>query len=440
MTAKIKTGLLLCLVLISAFLALQLMAGKAVPGHQVQYEEVWFGPEPALHEVVLPGRVYSMNSLGETYLFETFSERYNDLIATLGQIEYAQGGADWVSGLYRPSQEGTFTEGVLYRFEFQVSRELLVSWLTGLRGQEAPFQEIDSIFVPSDRGPVQFINTNTRETWELRSSLAWSVIENAVAEPRELLDILWVPMLSGGNYSVAPGVIEPSGPASIPIFEGIREEIYYNSLVRSFYLEPALTRLIQEPDGAEIYTDGFQALRIYPSGALEYTVVHQTGTYISGQADLVESSLGFVTAHGGWPRNMLATRMDVKAGGRVRLEFSSYGRGLPLMGLNTGIAVELNGLAVSHYNRNLILALTRSDIFSDNVEILPPSWHLSDPTTQAAQYMATLSSEITDLSLAYYWQYEKFVPVWRITLNNQVVVIGAADGRILNVKTPTGGE
>jgi hypothetical protein len=421
------------------------MAGQAVPGRQDQYEEVWFGPPPGLHEVALPGRVYTLNTNGDIYLVETFSGMYTDLVVALGQIEYAGvEGEVWAPGEYRSfpwgNHEDTFEEGVLYRFDFQISRGLLASWLTKFHEHDLPFETVNNIFVPSGGGPVQFINSDSRETWELQSSLAWSsVIETAVSDPRDVLAIKWVPMESGENYTVSPGVFQPLRPVLLPVPSWFREEINYSSLIRSFYLEPALTRLIQEPDGAEIFTDGFQALRIYPSGALEYTVVrYQTGTFIPGQAGMVETSLDFVTSHGGWPSNMLVTHMGIKPGGMVRMELSSYGLGIPLMGSNIGIAVELDGLAISHYNRDLIYA--QSNILHDNVEIRPLSWLLSDPTTQAAQLLATLEDEITDLSLIYYWQQEQVFPVWRIWMGRQIVFIGATDGRILNVRTPSGGE
>lgn len=436
--AKFKLGLLLCLVFISILLAIQIMY-RALPGGAVQYEDVWFGHEPDTHEVSRPSRIYII-ATGNVQLVASFSQTYNDLITVLEQIDTASRLEEevWEPVEYRvPPLEEELNPGIIFRFDFPVSSDLLASWLPNFDEYDLPFETVDTIFVPAARGNVEFINSATHQTWALHAEMPWQTIDLIVSDPSDTLGPKWKVMESGENYSVAPGVFEISGPAVLQAPRWAREELNYNALVRSFYLEPGITRLIQEPDGAEIYTDGFQALRIYASGSLEYSVVkYQAGSFTPDQIGLVETSISFTTSHGGWPGEMLVTYINNSPGSNLRVELSNFASGLALLG-QTGITIELDGLAVSHYSREVIYV----DGFDPEhyFEIKALSKILADPLTQAAQFIATVDNEITDLALAYYWNQEELIPVWRVWVGGQVVIVGAENGRIISV-TPRGGE
>lgn len=431
--AKLKSGFLICLVIMSIILAIHLMLGQPLPPLPPQHEEVWFGPEPGLHEVSLPGRIYLI-SAGEILLVETFSRMYNDLVVTLGQIEYETGGVGdaWAPGEYI---EDDFPPGVLFRYDYPLSRELLASWWALFYETDFPFAAVDSIFVPLDQGPVRFINSSAREVWLLQASLTWDVFARAVSEPKDVISYCWVPMESGENYTVASGVFQLEESEVLVVPDWVKEEINNTSLIRSFYLKPSL---IKESDGTEIYTDGVQALRLYPSGALEYTVVNsQANPGSPGQGAWVKTAVNFVTAHGGWPENMLPTYLSIIPSEQGRLEFARYGLGFPIIG-QAGIAVEMDGAAVCFYSRDMVWI--RPESVAGYAEIKPLSTLLSNPSTQAAQFFSAQEAEITDLALAYFWQQERMVPVWRVWVGQQVICVGAVDGRILNVRTRSGGD
>jgi len=433
--AKAKTILLIALVIISCFLANALMSGQPFSAPSGQNDLVWYGPEPGLHEVSLPGRIYIIGAQGEARLVETFSNIYNELVVTLGQIhyDYNLGGAEWSPGEY--ARTG-YPPGVLFRYDYQISREFLASWLSMFYETDFPFVSIDSIFVPMERGPVQFINSTTREVWQLQVSMPWDVFYSAVVDPPDTLGYSWTPMKSGENYAAAPGVYEIADPEIIVIPDWYSEEINYDALLRSFYLEPAL---IQEPDGTEIYTDGLQALRIYPSGAVEYTVVSsQPSSTMPLQKGLVQTSLRFITAHGGWPGMALPTEVVIRPATLVRLEYVSFGLGLPVISDKAGLAIEMKGLSVSRYDRNLIRV--RSDVIKGYAEIHPLSVLLSSMSTQASQYFTTVNQEISDLALVYYWKQGQIMPAWRVWVGRQVIYVGAEDGRILGLREQLGGS
>lgn len=430
--ARLKTVFLTCLVIISVILSVLLISGRPGPSPQVHREDVWFGPTPALHETSLPGRMYIINYQKEAYLVQTFSRMYSDLIMAFAQTQYGDDGGDlWTPGEYPES----FPPGVLLRYDYQITRGLLASWLTMFYETDFPFAAIDSIFFPLDRGPVQFIDTASREVWQLQASMTWDVVERALSEPRDILDYTWTEMKSGENYSVAPGIFQLADSEVMVVPGWVAEEISYDAVIRSFYLEPSL---IQELDGSEIYTDGLQALRIFPSGALEYTIGRaQTGSSVPSQAGSLDTVLNFICSHGGWPGDMLPSFIGVTSSERVRLEFSVFGFGLPITG-DAGIAVELGGASVNYLTRKIITVSSDRDV--EYVEIKPLSTHLTASESQAAQHFAKTDGEITDLALAYYFHQDQVIPVWRVWVDNQIISVGAADGRIINLRSLSGGD
>lgn len=428
--ARLKTVVLACLVITSVILSVLLISGRPGPSPQAHREEVWFGPTPALHEISLPGRMYIINYQQEAHLVQTFSRMYYDLIMAFDQIQYGGDAGDlWTPGDYPDS----FPPGVLMRYDYQITRGLLASWLTMFYEVDFPFAAIDSIFFPLDRGPVQFINTASREVWQLQASMTWDVVERALTEPRDILDYTWTEMKSGENYSVAPGIFQLAGPEVMVVPGWVAEEISFDAVIRSFYLEPSL---IQELDGTDIYTDGLQALRIFPSGALEYTTGRaQTGSSVPSQAGSLETALNFISSHGGWPGKMLPSFIGASPE-RVRLELSEFGFGLPITG-EGGIVVELEGAGVSHLTRKIIAVSSERDV--EYVEIKPLSTHLT-AETQAAQLFARTDGEITDIALAYYFYQEQVIPVWRVWVGGEIISVGATNGRIINVRSLSGGD
>lgn len=426
--AKFKTGLLLVLVAISIYQAAVLMSRHPAPVSPDPGSNAWFGPAPDLFEASLPARIYVIDSDGEIRLVETFSSMYDDLTATLAQIHYepGAGGTEWALGDY--IGEG-FPPGILFRYDYLISREMLASWLMMFYESDFPFAGIDSIFVPLESGSIQFINSSTQEAWHLPVLPPQTVMELAVESPRNTIFDRWNALEEGVNYTVGAGVYEIDEPKLIAVPAWDREEVSIDALVHSFYLTPSV---IQESDGTNIFTDGLQALRIYPSGAIEYTY---TGTQrdisMPIQKELVEASLRFISVHGGWPRNMLPTELGVVPARNVRLEFSSFGMGLPVIG-EASLVIEMDGLAVSGYQRNLIRV--RADEIVNFVEILPLSRHLSNPSTQIAKFISETTLRVSDLALVYYMQGDQLFPAWRILAGRQEIYVGAEDGRILKMK------
>lgn len=430
---KVKAGLLASLVICSIVLSSLIIFGQPVSRGGDKGAGPWFGPKTGLHEISLPGRIYICTPDKEVVLVETLSQMYSVLILTLGQMEYGSEGGDvWVEGEYDTDPT---TPGVLFRYDYQISRGLLANWLTMFYETDFPFAAIDCIFVPLDGGPVKFINSAAGVLWKLQVDLPLSVFQQAAAEPRDPATCPMTVMKQGKTYSVVAGVFDLAEPRQLAVPACQLEEVRTEEIIRSFFLHPSL---IQEADGAETYTDGFGALRVFPSGELEYTAGMQgQGEVFLDQSELMQSTVDFLHAHGGWPGKMLPVYLSNRPAESVRLEFSSFALGLPIIGENVGIAVEFQQGQISGYRRHL--AVATEEIIEAHAEIIPLAWHLAS-ASQVSLFFAEGNKTITDLALAYYWQQNRLIPVWRVGTGNQIVYVGASDGRILQIRTQLGGQ
>lgn len=429
---KVKAVLLACLVFSSVILSALIIFGRPVPrGPETSIP--WFGPKPGLHEVSLPGRIYLCPAQGEAILIETFSQMYSDLVLTLGQMEYPseKGGDIWVAGEY---QEDSLSPGVLFRYDWEVSRGLLVHWLTRFYETDFPFAAIDGIFVPLDGGPVKYFNSVSHELWQLQTDLPLAVFQQAVADPRNTLLGPMKSLTGGEVYAVDPGVFDLAAPRTLSVPACQFEEVQSEEVVQSFFLNPSI---IREADGTEIYTDGFGALRLFPWGAVEYTAGGGgSGETYYNQQRLLEGAIEFLHLHGGWPGRMLPVYSAEGPAEPARLEFSSFLRGLPVTGERVGIALDFSQGQVVGYRRFLLVPAAEGD----SHESVKPFFQLLSADTQVALFFAEEGHTIHDLALVYYYQQNRLIPVWRVRVENQVMYVAAGEGRILQVKAGIGGH
>lgn len=431
---KFKAVLLASLVVCSVVLSTLLIFGQPVPSRAHRDTSPWFGPIPDLHEISLPQRIYVCNKYQEVSLIETMSPMYFDLVRALGLMELSneQGGDAWVTSEFT---RDTIQAGVLFRYDYQIARDLLTNWLAMFNETDFPFVAIDCIFVPLDGGAVKFINTATKTLWQLQVDLPLTVFQHTAAEAGNLSAYPMAVMESGETYAVAPGVFDLAKPEQIAVPACELQAVKTGEIISSFFLNPSV---IQETDGTKTYTDGFAALRVFPSGALEYTCGGQSqGAAYYSQTQLMQKALDFIGAHGGWPENMLPASLSNRPAQSISIEFRNFARGLPVTGENLYLCVEFLADTVSNYRRNLAVADEETvQIF---IEIKPLATHLATES-QAGLFFAETKRLISDLTLAYYWQQDKLIPVWQVSAENKVVYVAASDGRILQIETLSGGK
>lgn len=429
---KLKAGLLVILVATSVVLSALIIYGQPSPSNSVEDPGQWFGPKPGLNELCLPGRIYICNNFGEVAQVETFSQMYTDLVLTLGQIEYGseKSGNVWVTSEFNRNSVGP---GVMFRFDYLVSRELLANWLTLFYETDFPFAFIDEIIVPMDGGPIRFVNTTTGVAWARQADLPREVLELAAMEPRDVLFYPLQAMEDGGAYSVVPGVFDLEGEQVFVVPAFSLAKVEEEEIIRSFFANPSI---IKEADGTRTYTDGYDALRVFPLGALEYTGVGGEQDGFLNQTRLLQGSIDFLHLHGGWPNSMLPVLLHNLPTAPSKLEFARFGGGLPICGEDLGIFVEFQGEQVSF----LRLQLPEVNFKESTEETVRPLTALLSGETQIASYFSVGDKTIRDATIVYYAQGMQLLPAWRLKTEDQLLYLGAADGRIIEVRDLLGGE
>ncbi|HKM38856.1 MAG TPA: hypothetical protein VJ036_01150, partial [bacterium] len=129
------------------------------------------------------------------------------------------------------------------------------------------------------------------------------------------------------------GLYLPREDLSYPVLKTEGEALEPAVVASSFFADLSLTRRIEERDGATIYTDGRQGLRVWPSGQMEYNAPELLPGVPLPPHETFSRAVRFVTQHGGWPLDMrLAglTEIESGAGSFYRLVFRGYLQGLPL--------------------------------------------------------------------------------------------------------------
>lgn len=429
---RVKTALLISLVICSIVLSALIIFGQSIPEGTDKVRQPWFGPKPGLHETSLPGRIYIYYSEDESVLVETFSQMYSHLVLTMGQMDYssAKGGDVWVTGEYNGD---SLSSGVLFRYDYQISRGLLAKWLPHFYETDFPFAAIDGIFVPVDGGPVKFIDSHSGVLWQLQADLPLLVFQQAADESRNPIARPMTLLESTEAYAVAPGVFDLAAVQNVSVPPCHREELRTDEIIRSFFLTHSI---IQEADGVKTYTDGFGALRIFTSGMMEYTAGTQGNEAVFlDQPQLMQSSINFLSAHGGWPGSMLPVYLS-NFGDSVRLEFASFAKGLPIAGDKVGIALEFQQGQVSSYQRQLVVET--ETVTEALAEARPLGQHLASET-QVGKFFTEGSKRISDLAPVFYLQQNRLIPAWRVATGDEFVYAAAGDGRILHI-SPLGGQ
>ena len=132
-----------------------------------------------------------------------------------------------------------------------------------------------------------------------------------------------------------------------------KEKIDKEELVRAFFLDPSIARLIEERDGATFFTDGEKGLRIYPDGLVEYTapgLVHIPPAMPYSAA--LQKGAENLRLFGGWQPGIHLTRVEMQSEG-YRLFWETFYAGLPLVGRRAGTELVINEIGVFYYQRDL---------------------------------------------------------------------------------------
>ncbi len=383
MLEKLKSLLLICLILLSMVLTYQLWFGRPPleKGTVPRYEYAYFTPPPLLSEVVQPSEIIFLGQ-EDIYLFHRGEKEYLGL---------------WGKGLQ------LLTERLEFENAKRVSKESKDDWL-----KTAPLTLVYNFNPPVPLECMARAPANLHMDLE-RIMFSWD--EEHLDVFLEGEEIVCIPVkgvtdlqedffpVEKKPYMLLPSLLVLDVPGNVKIFENTvrtgdfhgdikmeqspgdldfllnlkinvtadiyiplediwaaevslrKEDLQREQLVRAFFLDLSMARRIEERDGALYFTNGEKGLRIYPSGLLEYTAprLERTQSTMSYSAALQKSAES-QSLYGGWlPNTYLYEAKKVEGG--YRFLWRSFQDGFVLEGENTGSEMLINEQGVSFYRR-----------------------------------------------------------------------------------------
>lgn len=283
-------------------------------------------------------------------------------------------------------------------------------------------------FVRVDSGEYMVIPLgNTGALAEVVSNLGYAPREGMWLLPREV-----------AGLSVSDGVYVPMVPPEVSSLIVEAESADVNTILSRFFIDPSVVRRIEEHDGATIYTDGRIGLRVYPGGALEYSMpLADQGSAAPDLLTALERAADFVAQYGAWPEGPFLTGWGMSLlGGTTEgltLRFSYSINGQPVSPSVSPIEVSLGSTGVVGYRRNVLVSQGNGNDRRTvrPVDALRVVWKDREGKVEAS---------VTDIYLGYYTRTGSglkgvALPVWVVCLEGaRPVMVDAHSGRVIEAQ------
>ncbi len=210
------------------------------------------------------------------------------------------------------------------------------------------------------------------------------------------------------------------------------EEIDSDLILKTFFIDYNLARIIEEKDGGLIYTDGDRGLRLSSTG-FEYSAPRlEDGQANASYPDAMFNSSSVIGYHGGWPESLRLVSLYLTGRGRTGYyiaEWQAYHQGYPLF-TRQGTRAFFNDRGLIHFSRN---AFTSSNLPLENGEEVHAAvwsealreavnlYHTNESQLGNEIQVADLNIEAVDLGYAVVGSDASYKgePVWFIQINGE---------------------
>lgn len=376
---RIKSIVLLVLVSLSLLLTYQLWYGQK-PTHLIAeeiYERVIVEKPRPLAEVITPAQIVVRTERGR-YLMKDNDPDFYRLWAVLSQ-----------------QLQDLDTDAIIVNQTSEESaRNLLTVYMQPIlpAGSDLPWlPDFPSLMIDK----IEMLSLNDI-TWltlsdssnDTKTKLLLSPEQSA--ELRDLIAgipgedrIIYAPLTSEKLIGLADKEITMEESIYLP-----QEPVYLNSLIikpeaidrdliiKTFFIDYNLARIIEEKDGGLIYTDGERGLRL-TNVSLEYSHPRlESGQSNMSYPEALKNSSSLISYHGGWPVNLRLERLGLIRRGRsisYEAKWRIYYEGYPFYTNKLSRAI-FNDRGLIHYTRSLFFV---EDNFSESEERLPVADWLS---------------------------------------------------------------
>lgn len=162
--------------------------------------------------------------------------------------------------------------------------------------------------------------------------------------------------------------LEPEGeillPEKVPVLAPryvLREELDFEKLLRSIFPNLSLVRRIEEREGAVIYTDGQKGLRLFDYGEVEFSAPKsEPGQERMTFLTAMRRTAQYLQLMGGWPEHLFVSQFAAEGsivprdrGELYTVTFISAQHGIPLLQQAAPVRLRFSDRGVITYNRQI---------------------------------------------------------------------------------------
>lgn len=430
MTEKIKSLLLIILVALSLLLTYQLWYGQQ-PAELIAedtYERIVVEKQRPLEEVVSPAFAavtaadgYYLLSKGEA----AYDRIWNEVLTSLSDQD-SSSTPEGISG----------TESAAPLVTFYCNPALP-------SGQGSPWMPayqdrlISAIKLLSDSNGLWLVIQDSNEA----SSLTFLLTPETEALITDTLNVLFesertvhqalddntLQSESGISISMLSPLFVPAEPLILDKILLNPEEVDRDLLLKTFFIDYNLARIIEEKDGSLIFTDGEKGLRL-SSTSLEYSNPrHEEGKVTFTYLDALNSSNSLFSYHGGWQKNVRIESLTSTGWGDSVSYTAQWRMYFGLYPLYTAIPTKaiFNDRGLVHYSRSLYFGDAGATVNGDQVTVA--EWQnalvvaLERFSDELPGYNATVRLEAMHPGYAVTVSGSDYIgePVWYIQLNGK---------------------
>lgn len=436
MKENIKTAILLLLVCSSLFLTYQLWYGlsPAQPLTEDVYERVEVESPRPLEQVVTPGRIMVVRETS-TLQFRQGEEIFNNLWESLSAILQGLDNLTAVDGdLIFDSDPLSTVAAYYFRPPLPVGSDL--PWLSWLAYQSVDLIEIK--WFDNDYWLVLYENVNEGR---LSFRISADVMEDLILVIGDLEDLdkndyleLTDSLVTGiveSNLSVRSNLYVPQDPVYLSKIPLRPEALDRDLLLRSFFVDLNLARVIEEKEEGLIYTDGDKGLRITTMGLAYSAPRLEEGQSTISYPEALLNCSSLISYHGGWPDNLRLEDFALTGrshGSYYSATWKKYYNEYPLL-TKMPTRLSFNDRGLIHYSRSIYFP--ESNMGEELLEVA--AW---DDALKAAVRLIALTQpgsesdlRVERIQLVYAVTGSNSVPVgvpaWQLIINGENIVLEA---------------
>ncbi len=435
MIDKITSVLLVSLVGLSLFLTYQLWYGQT-PAQLLEeevYERIMVEQPRLLEDVVTPYKIITKAENG-LYVLQAEEDDYEKL---WGALSYT---------LQRISvdaveSEHEFAEGTEKLLTYHFHPELPVGdnlpWFP-----EASYNEIHSIELLNDDDKI-WLSLEGSGDHDFTTLLLPPGKVKLFSEALEEINYEdkatnirvaneQLAALNNTDIEVEGLLYVPVDPVYMNALNLSPEEIEHDIILKTFFVDYNMARIIEEKEGGMIYTDGSRGLRLKNTG-LEYSAPQKEEGRVSvTYADALANSSSLISYHGGWPRGLRLEKVNLTGWGGsayYQVEWRMYYEGFPIYTIHPTIAL-FNDSGLVHYARSIFVH--ESDIIQEEQqpvaawqEALDEAFRLYKEKSRGELNRVILNEMTLGYVVTETIQGYQGIPVWMIKINNELILLQA---------------